>query len=63
MVNHIINGFRKLAQKEFKTKQNWVGKMITGNCARDLNLTMQNWYMHKQESVLENEIHLNSLRL
>ena len=28
----------KLAQKEHKSTHNWVGNMITGNCARNLNL-------------------------
>ena len=35
-INHIISEINKLAQKEYKTRRDWVGKV---NCTRSLNLT------------------------
>ena len=28
MINHIIDEYNKLAQKEYKTRHDWVGKVI-----------------------------------
>ena len=39
-INHIIIEYRKLAQKEYKARHDWVGKVIHCKCARSLNLTM-----------------------
>ena len=38
-INHIISEFSKLAEKEYKTIHDWVGKVIHWKCARNLNLT------------------------
>ena len=38
--NHIMSECSKLAQKEYKTKQDWEGKVILWDCPRDLNLTI-----------------------
>ena len=37
-INHIISECSKLAQKEYKTRHDWVS---TGRCARNLNLAIQ----------------------
>ena len=57
-VNHIISECSKLAQKECKTKHDWVGKVIHWELCKKLNFHhATKWYMHKPESVLENETH------
>ena len=48
----------KLAQKKYKTRYNWVGKMIHCELCKKLKFDHTNkWYMHKLEYVLENETH------
>ena len=37
-INHIISECSKLAQKEYKTRHDWVGRWSTGNCTISLNL-------------------------
>ena len=55
MVNH-ISKYSKLAQKEYKTKHEWVEKMINRKMCKRLNFYHFNkWYVHKSEFVLENE--------
>ena len=39
-ISHIVSECNKLAQKEYKTRHDWVGKVITENCARNLILTI-----------------------
>ena len=39
-INRIISECSKLAQKEYKARHDWVGKVIHGLCARNLNLTV-----------------------
>ena len=34
-INHIISECSKLAQKEYKTRHDWIGKVIHRNCARN----------------------------
>ena len=48
-IHHIIHGYRKWAQKEYKTRYNWMGKLKFDPTTKK--------YMHKPESVLENEMH------
>ena len=44
--------------KEYKTRHNWVGKVIHWELCKKLNVDhTTKWYMHKQESILENEMH------
>ena len=58
MINHIIIECSKLAQKEYKTKHNWVGKVIHWVLCKKLKFDHTNqWYMHNPASVLENETH------
>ena len=57
-INHIISECSKLAQKEYKTRNNWVGKVIHWELCKKLKFDHANkWYMHNPESVLENEMH------
>ena len=57
-VNRIISESSKLAQKEYKTRYNWAGKMISLELSRDLKFGhTTKWYIHLPESVLENEMH------
>ena len=58
MINHIINECSKLAQKVYKTKNEWVVKVIHWElCKRFKFDHMNKWYMHNSESILENEMH------
>ena len=55
-INH-INECSKLAQKEYKTRYDWVGKVINREFCKKFKFDHANkWYMHNPESVLENEI-------
>ena len=57
-VNHIVSECSKLAQREYKTRHDWVGKVIHWELCKKLNFHhATKWYMHKPESVLENETH------
>ena len=54
--NHIISECSRLAQKEYKTKHNWVGKMVHWDLCKKLKFDHTNkYYMHNPETVLENE--------
>ena len=56
--NHIISERGKLAQKEYKTKHNWVGMVIHWELCKKFKFDHTNkWYINKPESVLENETH------
>ena len=55
-INHIIRECSKLAQKEYKTRHNWVGEVIHWEIFKKFKIDHTNkWYMHNQVSVLENE--------
>ena len=57
-VNHIISECSKLAQKEYNTWHDRVGKVIHWELCKKLKFDHTNkWYMHNLESVLENETH------
>ena len=56
-INH-ISECKKLAQKEYKTIHDGVGKVIYGEFCNKLNFFYTNkWYMHNPESVREKETH------
>ena len=58
MINHIITEYSKLAQKEYKTRQDWIGKVIYWKLCKKLKSDhAKKWYVHNQEPVLENETH------
>ena len=40
-INPIISECSKLAQKEYKTRHDWVGKVIHREMTRNFNLTIQ----------------------
>ena len=53
----MIRECRKLARKEYKTRQNGVDKVIHWDVCKKLKFDHTNkWYMHNLASVLENEI-------
>ena len=53
-INHIISKCSKLTQKEYKTRHDWVGKMIHWELCKKLKFNhMNKWY--NPESILENE--------
>ena len=57
-VNHIINDYSELAQKECKARHDWVGKVIHWEMCKKFKFDYTNqWYMHNPESVLETEMH------
>ena len=58
MVNHIIRENSKRAQKEYKARHEWVGKVVFWElCKRQKIDHTTKWHMHKPEPVLENETH------
>ena len=57
-INHMISKCCKLAQKEYKTRHDWVGKVIHWVMYKKLKFDhMNKWYMHNPVSVLENDTH------
>ena len=55
-INHIINECSKLAQKEYKTRQDWRSKVIHWKLCKKLKFDPTNkWYMYSPRSVLEND--------
>ena len=56
--NPIINKCSKLAQKEYKNRYDWVGKVIHRELCKGLKFDHANkWNIHKLESVLKNEVY------
>ena len=57
-INHIISEHSKLAQKEYKTRHNWVGKVIYWEMFKKFKFDLTNkWYMYYTAPVLENDTH------
>ena len=57
-INHIISECCKLAQREYKTRHDWEGKVIHGELCNKFEFDHTNkWYLYNPESVLENETH------
>ena len=57
-INHIISECSKLAQKEYKVRHDWVGKVIHWEMCKKLKFDHTNkWYMHNPAPVLENNTH------
>ena len=55
-INHIISECGKLAQKKYKTRHDWVDKVIRWNMCKKFKSDHTNkWCMHNPASVLENE--------
>ena len=61
-INHMISECSKLAQKEYQSRHDWVGKMIHWVSCQEFKFDHTNkWYMHNPDSVLENETHKTSM--
>ena len=57
-INHIISECSKLAQKEYKARHDWVGKVIHWEMCKKFKFDHTNkWYMHNPAPVLENDMH------
>ena len=57
-INHIIRECSKLAQKEYRARQDWVGKVIHREMCKKFKFEhANNWYMHNSAPVLENDTH------
>ena len=57
-IDQIINEYSKLAQKEYKTKQELMGKVIHWELCKKLKFdSTTRWYMRNSESFLKNETH------
>ena len=57
-INHIIRKCSKLAQKEYKTRHDWVGKAIHYEICKRFKFDHTNkWYVYNPASVLENNAH------
>ena len=58
MINHIISEWSKLAQKEYNTRHDWMGKVIDRELCKKLKFSHANkWYIHNPKSFQENEMH------
>ena len=56
-----ISECNKLAQKEYKTWHDWVGKVIHWEMCKKFKFDHTNkWYMQNPAPVLENNTHTNS---
>ena len=54
----IISEYSKLAPKEYKAKNDWVGKVIHWEmCKKFKSDPAKKWYMHNPAPVLENGTH------
>ena len=55
-INHILSECSKLAQKEYKTRHNWVGKVIHWEMCKKFKFDhMNKCYIHNPAYVLEND--------
>ena len=57
-INHIISECSKLALKEYKIRNDWVGKVILLDMCKKFKFDhTYKWYMHNPAAVLENNTH------
>ena len=57
-INHIISECSKLAQKEYKSRLDWVGKVIHWEMCKKFKFDLtNNWYKHNTALVQENDVH------
>ena len=57
-INHIISECSKLAQREYKARHDWVGKVIHWEMCKKFKFDHTNkWYMRNPVPVLENAMH------
>ncbi len=58
MINHIISECSKLVLREYKTRHDWVGKLIHWEMCKKFKFDHTNkWYMHNPAPVIENDTH------
>ena len=59
IISLIISECSKLAQRDYKTRHNWVGKVIHWEMCTKFKFDHSNkWYMHNPPTVLENDTHI-----
>ena len=57
-INHIKSECNKLAQKAYKARHDWVGKVIHREMCKKFKFDHTNkWYMHNPSHVLQNDTH------
>ena len=57
-INHITRECSKLAQREYKARHDWVGKVIHWGMCKKFKFDHNNkWYIHNPAIVLENDSH------
>ena len=57
-INHIINECSKVPQKDYKTRHDWVGKVIYWEMCKKIRFDhTHKWDMHDPAPVLENNTH------
>ena len=55
-INQIVNECSKLALREYRTRHDWVSKVIHWELCKKFKFGhMKKWYMHNIKSILENE--------
>ena len=55
-INHIIIGCSKLAQKKYKTRHDWMCKVVHWEMCKKFQFDHTNkWYMHNPAAVQEND--------
>ena len=55
-IYHQISEYSKLAQKDYKTRYDWAGKVVHWELYRILKFDYTTkWYLHKPESIRKNE--------
>ena len=58
IINHIISDCSKLAQREYKVRYDWVGKVIHREMCKKFKFDHTNkWYIHNPAPGLENATH------
>ena len=57
-INHIITECSKLAQREYKARHDWVGKVIHWEMCKKFKFDhTTKWYIHNPAHILENDSH------
>ena len=57
-INHLISECSKLAQREYKARHDWVGKVIHWEMCEKFKFDHTNkWYMHNSTPALDNATH------
>ena len=56
-VDHLLNEYSKMAQKEFKRRHDWVGKKIHWEVCLKYGFDVKSkWYEHEPETTMENDV-------